>query len=217
VIRRAFFLLIALGAAAAHAQLYRWTDAQGRVHVTDTLPPPNAKNVQKMGAGPASTSAAPAPLEPYALTVVRKQYPIKLYSTPGCDACDDARKLLNARGLPFDEVSVTTDQQIAELKQVANTNSVPVMLVGSTVQRGYEEGAYNKLLDAAGYPKQGALPPRNQAEPAPPGEPKVEVKPVGAQEEAPRGPYAGKPPAVAQPEIPAPYKPGAPPQRVQKK
>lgn len=208
---------LALAAGAASAQLYQWTDSQGRVHITDTLPPPNAKNVQKKAA-PAPSTAAPAPAEPYALTVVRKQYPIKLYSTPGCDACDDARKLLNARGLPFDEVSVTTDQQIAELKQAANTSSVPVMIVGSTVQRGFEEGAYNKLLDAAGYPKLGALPPRNQAEPAPPGEPKVDVKPVAeGQGEAPRGPYAGKPPAAPEPERGGPYKPGAPPQRVQKK
>jgi glutaredoxin len=208
---------LAVAAGAASAQLYRWTDEQGRVHVTDTPPPPNAKNVQKK-AVPAPSASAPAPVEPYSLTLLRKNFPVTLYSTPGCDACDDARKLLNARGIPFDEISVISDQQIAELKQAANTNSVPAMIVGSTVQRGFEEGAYNKLLDAAGYPKAGVLPARNQAEPVAPGDPKVEVKPAATpQDESPRGPYAGKPPAVPQPEIPAPYKPGAPPQRIQKK
>jgi glutaredoxin len=217
--RTRFFVAftLALAAGAASAQLYRWTDAQGRVHVTDTPPPPNAKNVQKKNV-PAASASAPTPVEPYSLTLLRKNFPVTLYTTPGCDACTDARNLLNSRGIPFSEISVTTDQQIAELKQAANTNSVPAMIVGSTVQRGFEEGAYNKLLDAAGYPKTGVLPPRNQAEPAPTGDPKVDVKPVATPEdEKPRGPYAGKPPAVPQPEIPAPYKPGAPPQRTEKK
>lgn len=209
------FLAVALAVAAgaASAQLYRWTDQDGKVHITDTLPPPNAKNVQKRAAPPPSTTP-PGPIEPYSLTLLRKQYPVKLYSTPGCEGCDEARKLLNARGIPFEEVSVTTDAQIAELKKVAETNSVPVMIVGSTIQRGFEETAYNKLLDSAGYPKAGVLPPRNQAEPSPAGEPKVAVKP--AAEEAPRGPYAGKP-AATDPVVPAPYKPGAPPQRSEKK
>jgi len=171
--------------------------------------------VQKRAAPPPSTTP-PAPVEPYSLTLLRKSFPVTLYSTPGCDSCDEARKLLNARGIPFNEISVTTDQQIAELKQKAETNSVPVMIVGSTVQRGYEEGAYNKLLDAAGYPKAGVLPPRNQAEPGPTGEPKVAVKPAGAGQDEPRGPYAGKP-AATEPVIPAPYKPGAAPQRTEKK
>lgn len=217
MIRGVFFIMILLAMAAVHAQLYRWTDEQGRVHITDTVPPPNARNVQKKAA-PAASTSAPAPVEPYSLTLIRGKFPITLYTTPGCDSCADARKLLNARGLPFSEISVTTDQQIAELKEKANTNSVPVMIVGSTIQRGYEEGAYNKLLDAAGYPKLGALPPRNQAEPTASGEPPVDVRPVGEGESDPaRGPYAAKPPASPQPEIPAPYKPGSPPQRIPKK
>ena len=36
---------------AASAQLYRWTDEKGRVHITDTPPPPTAKEVQKKKPG----------------------------------------------------------------------------------------------------------------------------------------------------------------------
>jgi glutaredoxin len=207
---------LAIVAGAASAQLYRWTDEQGKVHITDTPPPPNAKNVQKKATPPPSTSA-PAPVEPYSLTLLRKNYPVTLYTTPGCDSCDDARKLLNQRGIPFSEVSVTTDQQIADLKKLAETNSVPVMVVGSTIQKGFEETAYNRMLDSAGYPKAGVLPVRNQTEPTASGEPRVNVKPAASGEESPRGPYAGKPPVVPEPERPTPYKPGAAPQRTEKR
>jgi glutaredoxin len=207
---------LAVVAGAASAQLYRWTDADGKVHITDTPPPANAKNVQKK-AVPAPSAGAPAPAEPYQLAQLRKSYPVTLYTTPGCDSCDEARKLLNQRGIPFSEMSVVTDQQIADFKKLTETNSVPVMLVGSTMQKGFEETAYNKVLDAAGYPKAGVLPVRNQTEPTASGDPKVNVKPAASEEEAPRGPYAGKPPAVPEPDRRTPYKPGAPPQRTEKK
>src|SRR3954453_699377 len=89
--------------APARAELSRWTDSAGRTHVTDTPPPANAKNVKKEAA-PSAASGAPS--EPFALQQARKDFPVKLYSTPSCDACSRARSLLNARGIPFTEKSV---------------------------------------------------------------------------------------------------------------
>ena len=43
-------LLSALALAAVTAaaqQIYRWTDENGRVHITDTPPPPGARGVKK--------------------------------------------------------------------------------------------------------------------------------------------------------------------------
>lgn len=178
---------VALGASA---QIYRWTDDKGRVHITDTPPPASAKAVKKSGT-PSPDTGAPQPsaAEPYVLQQARTNYPITLYTTPNCEGCDAARKLLNARGLPFKEISVTEASQIDELKKVAGNTSVPALVVGSTVQKGFEEGAYQRVLDAAGYPKSGVLPPRNQTEPAPAQAALPEVKPA-PQPERPSGPYA---------------------------
>jgi glutaredoxin len=124
-------------------------------------------------------------VEPYDLQRARKKSPVKLYSTPGCEACDDARQLLNARGVPFTEVSVADPQSAAEFKKSIGGTSVPALVVGGTVQKGFEEGLYHRTLDAAGYPKPGALPPRSQTEPKP-GEPAE-----ASEEESPgSGPYA---------------------------
>lgn len=194
--RNVFAAALCVATFAASAQVYRWTDENGRVHITDTPPPASAKNVRKSGEGPAQEAS---PAEPFTLQQARKNFPIKLYTTPGCDACAEARKLLNARGLPFSEISVTEDAQMQELKKVAGSASVPAMLVGSSVQRGFEAGLYERTLDAAGYPKTGDLPQRNQAEPKPaaPGAP--EVKPVD-ETEPPAGPYApGAAPQKAEP------------------
>ncbi len=119
-------------ACAANAQLYRWTDSSGRVHFTDTPPPPNAKNVQKRSGGPApSSSAAPASKanEPYVVQLARKKAPVTLYTTPDCQACGSARKLLSERGVPFREVSVTDEARAAELKNAVGGGMVPAIIV----------------------------------------------------------------------------------------
>lgn len=194
--RAVFALALVLAASAASAQIYRWTDEKGKVHITDTPPPPGAKNVQKHR--PPSAPQAADERDPYVLQLARKNAPVTLYSTPGCEPCSAARKLLNARGVPFKEVSVVDDKQIEELRAAVGANAVPSLIVGSTVQQGFEERTYHAILDAAGYPKSGVLPPRAQEEPNAPA-PQSDASP--AAEQAPTGPYA----------------PGARPQRLRKK
>ena len=194
------FVLCAF-ALGAGAQVYRWTDEQGRVHITDTPPPASAKSVKKGdGGGPPSyapsTAAAPksSQQEPFALQQAKSKYPVTLYTVPNCEGCNQARRILNARGVPFKEISLTDAAQMDEFKQTVGGNTVPAIIVGSTVQKGFEEGAYQALLDAAGYPATGVLPPRNQTQPTAAAPNLPEVKPV-AEPEKPSGPYApGAPP-----------------------
>jgi glutaredoxin len=198
----AIALCVAAFSASAQ-QLYRWTDEKGRVHVTDTPPPPSVKGVKRTGPqGDSSDTEAPqsAGPEPFALQQARKNFPVTLYTVPECEACNAARNLLNKRGVPFKEVSVTEPAVQDDFKKTIGGNTVPAMVVGSTVQKGFEETAYQRLLDAAGYPATGTLPARSQAAPAAPaapGLPKVEPVPP----ETPPGPYS----------------PGAPPQPTTKK
>jgi glutaredoxin len=186
--RLVFALLVACAAAAANAQqLYRWTDAQGRVNITDTPPPPGAKDVQQRSAtGGPLLGGEQSANTPFAVQLARKNSPVTLYTGPNCEACDAARKLLNARGIPFSEISVNDQRSLQALKQAGGSDSVPVMVVGTSVAKGFEPSAYNRTLDIAGYPAEGAAPARNQAEP------KVgeTAKPAATEGQTPRGPYA---------------------------
>ena len=203
--------LVLLAGAAAAQQLYRWTDEKGRVHVTDTPPPPNARDVQKKkpAAGAATGSAPDSGAMPYEVAQAVKNFPVTLYTSPNCGpACVSARSALNKRAVPFKEVQVWDEKTNEELKRVSGGTDVPALLVGRSVQKGFEQGAYDALLDSARYPKSGLLPPRAQGAPpppegyAPPSSEPVKAEPV-APEEAPK-------PA-------GPYAPGAPSQRSQKK
>lgn len=185
---------LACAAFTASAQIYRWIDEQGKLHVGDTPPTSSAKNVemQQLAVVPQVGQG-----EPYALQLARKNAPVKLYTAPGCEPCSTARELLNSRGIPFDEVSVVDDKAFEDLKTAVGGGAVPSLVVGGSVQQGFEERIYHRMLDSAGYPKTGVLPARAQAEPKAP----LTESAAAEAEPAPLGPYA----------------PGAPRQRLRKK
>jgi glutaredoxin len=198
--RAIVFSAIAFGALTAFAQqMYRWTDEKGRVHITDTPPPPSAKGVQRSKAG-VSAPAAGGEQTPYQLSLAMKEYPVSLYTSPMCkDPCQRAREHLNKRGVPFKEVQVWDVVSNEELKRVSGASQVPVLVVGASVHTGYGPEAFDELLDSARYPKAGLLQPRAQAAPplpegyTPPGDAgELKAQPVKppAEEAKPRGPYA---------------------------
>jgi glutaredoxin len=185
--------VLACAACAAGAQqLYRWTDENGRTHMTDTPPPPGAKNVRRINAGAGGAAQKPAPV---GLERPMKDFPVTLYSSINCaDPCASARELLNKRGVPFTEVQVNDEERLADLKKLSPAGEVPLLKVGTSVSVGFQRSAYDALLDSAGYPREGVLPARAQAAPPPPEgfEPSTPPKAEPAKPEAapPAGPYS---------------------------
>lgn len=183
---RLFFaaLLILAAAAPALAQVYRWTDEQGRTRYSDTPPPPSAKDKKRFGPTAQERSRAASKQ----LAAAAEKSPLRLYSSPTCtDPCAAARAALNKRGVPFQEIQVWDDATNDELKRVSGGNEVPVLMVGERAAvKGFEQGAFDRTLDAAGYPKSGAVP---VAEQAAPGAPEGYIPP---KERAPQPPAAPK-------------------------
>jgi len=109
----------------ALGQAYRWVDQDGRVHYTQTPPPP----------------------------VAAKNFPVTLHTLADCGSpCDQARALLVSRAVPFTEASPVTQKDADEVKRLSGKNDLPLMVVGTQVQTGFHEGLLNALLDSAGYP-----------------------------------------------------------------
>ena len=121
---------------------------------------------------------------------VQKDFPVTLYTAPACpEYCEQARALLNRRGIPFAETQVWNAETLSELKSKSGAESVPVLVVGTSVLNGFDPARYDMLLDSAGYPKQGTVPARSQEAP---GVPEGYVPPP-AVESAPTAAPSGKP------------------------
>lgn len=131
--------------------------------------------------------------QPFELTRLQKDFPITLYTAPICkEPCELARALLNKRGIPFTEVQVWNVETLDELKKITGgSDSVPALVVGRSVQNGFDAGRYDALLDSAGYPAPGTFPPGKQAAPAAPEgyEPPPTAEPAAPTQTAKPGPY----------------------------
>lgn len=142
-------LCLALTSLYAQAQAYRWIDGSGRTIISDSPPPGKAKEISRVGETSEQTDGLP-----FATRKARESFPVTLYTATDCvSECAQARDLLNKRGVPFTEKMLQKAEDANELRQLVGDTFVPSLKVGNQSQRGFEAGAYNNLLDLAGYPK----------------------------------------------------------------
>ena len=179
-------IALTLLAGASFAQTYRWLDQNGRVHYTDTPPPPTATQAEekKLSSNVVQTDALP-----YSAQLAVKNFPVTLYSAANCgQPCTDGRNLLVKRGVPFKEIAVGDEKSREALQKASGSNEVPVLTVGHDVRKGYLDSAWHSALDAAGYPKSGSAANATKREPTKPAtEPQPGTK-DNAADSAP-GPY----------------------------
>lgn len=162
------FAAVAFGANDANAQqIYRIVQPDGRVTFTDTRPlEPNAMGTAAPVASLAGTSAAQAAL-PFELREAANRYPVTLYTAAGCTPCGTGRAMLSARGIPFSEKIVSSNEDVEALKRLG-AGTVPFLTIGAQQLKGFSEVEWAQFLDAAGYPKTSKLPAGYSQPPATP-------------------------------------------------
>src|SRR5437879_13911768 len=90
--------VLSIACADASGQAYRWVDKEGKVHYTQTPPPPDAKAVRKktFRHAPVETSNLP-----YATQLAAKNDLVTLYTSTDCLPFNQARALLVKRAVPI--------------------------------------------------------------------------------------------------------------------
>ena len=167
-----FAMLLAI-ALPAHAAMYKWVDAQGRVQYSDTPPPAGTKNVEERKVIQNTIATAGAP---FAVQEAAKRNPVTLWMHDCGDLCNRARDYLASRGIPHTlRNPARADEQTAWKKASAGENAVPLLVIGaSRTLKGFEEPEWSVALDAAGYPRGApalrpqAIPPASDPVPARP-------------------------------------------------
>lgn len=212
--RKTLQVIAALLAAAAGllagpaAGQYKWHTAEGTTVYSDLPPPPGARlmkepQVKMDGTAAGTPDLAPAAELPYDLRVVNSKFPVLLYTAPDCAPCAAARQHLAGRGIPFTEKSISTSADFEAFKSRGfSENSFPALTVGREKAVGFEPGAYDRLLNAADYPRTSRLPPNYRqpaAEPLTP--PQPQKLDVTVQREAGAGSPTGSAEALSAIEI----------------
>lgn len=163
--------LVAAAPAGAQA-LYRIVGPDGRVTYTDRPPSAGATGSARAIPTPAR-SAASGPTEsatgpvadaramagwPAPLRAAATRFPVTLYAAEDCPPCDEARRLLQRRGVPYAEKRVRTEQDAKLLQQLTGGRLVPAATIGRQALGGFQEQEWQGWLDSAGYPRTPALP-----------------------------------------------------------
>lgn len=186
--------LLALAALPASAQ-YKVVAPDGSVTYTDRPPYESNLRITPIGRNaPATSTEVGLPIE---LRQATSRYPVTLYTTADCAPCDNGRKLLQQRGVPYAERTIGSEDDAQALERLIGSRTVPALTVGAQPLRGYSEADWASYLDAAGYPKESKL-PRNW--PAAVATPLVQRAAAAAPEARPAPP----PPAAPVPEAPQP-------------
>lgn len=143
--------------AASAQQVFRIVGPDGKVTFSDQ-PPPSSANARVTAAATEGNRAAANPALPFELRKVAGQYPVTLYTGDNCGPCGSARSLLNSRGIPFSEKTVTSIEDTQALQRLSGDNSLPFLTIGGQQLKGFSEAEWTQFLNAAGYPKTSVLP-----------------------------------------------------------
>jgi glutaredoxin len=163
----ALALLIGWAALPAGAQnVYRIVGPDGRITFSDQ--PPAEADARPVGGTSANTGTTANPPLPFVLRQVVSRYPVTLYTSPSCSPCNTGRNLLNRRGVPYVEKTITTPQDAEALIRISGQTSLPFLTIGAQQIKGFSDIEWTQFIDAAGYPPQSALPSNYRLAPATP-------------------------------------------------
>jgi glutaredoxin len=145
-------LLLCMLAGNAIAQpIYRWVDANGRVHYTAEKPPtgiestPVQARINSYSGAPLVSGQAPAA----APAGVRA--PVTMYATDWCPYCRKAREFLARNGVPYVELDIEKSAAAKAEYHRLGARGVPVIVVGAQRMNGFSEARLAQMLKSAGY------------------------------------------------------------------
>lgn len=139
--------LLTAFAADSSAQVYRWVDANGRVHYTEKPPPGVASSVVQPrinsygGSAPAADSARVA---------AASQPEVIMYATDWCPYCRQAREHFARQGIAYREVDIEKSAAGRAEYDRLGGRGVPLILVGSQRLQGFRAESFDRLLRSAG-------------------------------------------------------------------
>jgi glutaredoxin len=148
-VARFLLLIVLITPVLAAAGVYKWTDAQGKVHYSDS-PPPETKTQQinvKVNSisGPAVVSTfRDAP-------TAKSKEKVRLFTTVWCGYCKKAKAHLAAKGVPYDELDVEKSEHGRSEYAKLGGRGVPVILVGSQRMDGFDAAGLDAMLGQAGW------------------------------------------------------------------
>ena len=141
-IRQGIVVLLVFVAATAQAEIYRWTDANGKPHFSDKRPAnqkTEAVQLQINTYEEVSFDVAPS------LPSSAPNEQVVMYSTEWCGYCKKARNYFRNKNIAFTEYDIEKDAAAKQAYDRIGGRGVPVILVGQRRMNGFSEAGFQKI------------------------------------------------------------------------
>jgi len=147
-----------LAPALVHSEVYRWRDAEGRLHYSDKPPKDGRADVVALQPEPPPPPEAPrpagTPARPSATaarTSERQDLSVVMYTMPNCGYCDRARTHLSRRGVGWQEIDITSSAAARGDFQRQGGRGTPLMFINGTRLQGFNGTSIDRVLSRYGW------------------------------------------------------------------
>ncbi len=123
-----------------NSEIYKWTDAHGKVHFTDN-PPHNKKAVEVDLQINTYTAVEVTPL----VERLGRSDKVVMYSTSKCGYCKKAKRYFKSKGIAYVSYDVNKSRTgKRDFKRLRGTG-VPIIIVGDKRMNGFSESRFDRL------------------------------------------------------------------------
>lgn len=130
---RLLCVLLWLLPGLALAGVYKWTDAQGRVHYGDA-PPAESRNTASASKLKLQSHGGSAQVR----QIATKESGVVMYSAEWCGVCQEAKQFMRDNGIPFREWDVEKSEYGEMRFNQLGGDGVPVITLGNQVMQGFD-------------------------------------------------------------------------------
>lgn len=136
------FLL--LSSIALQAEIYKWTDQNGKVHYSDQAP-----KTQKAETIQPKVNSIAKPGNHYSdgttTTAVAKKQKVIMYSTKWCGYCKKASRYFKQNNIPFKEYDIESNKAAKKRYDALGGSGVPLILVGKKRMQGFSVKRFQSI------------------------------------------------------------------------
>lgn len=133
-------LLLLTVSASPLAEIYKWTDKNGKVHFTDN--PPNNQQVEKVEVKINTYTAVE--IKPLVERLGRKDK-VVLYTAAWCGYCKKAKKHFQKKRIDYVAYDVEKSSKGKRDYKLLNAKSVPIIIIGDKRMNGFSSTQFDKL------------------------------------------------------------------------
>lgn len=134
-------LVLLLFSCWVSADIYRWTDAAGRVHFGDE--PHEKRDAQQIT--PKINTYEHIKYESPATTESATTRKVVMYSTRACPYCKKARTYFRNQGIPFVEYDIEKNQKAKRRYDKFGGRGVPVIFIGKKRLNGFSVASFSQV------------------------------------------------------------------------